>query len=466
MVLNPVMPEAHSGARAASAAGLSALCAWAVEARRAPLPEPVRRRAAMVLADDLAAIVVASGEPQVAKARAILLSPGGSAEATAFAAGRPRGTREHSAAANGVAVTWAELDEGYRPLPCHAGAYIVPALLAEAEATGRSLAEVLTTLAVAYEVTARIARAYPFHKLTVHPHAAFNAIGAAAGLALLRGVDAQTLFAALTAAATMVNPGPFNHAIEGALVRNVWTSIGASAGFRAADFAPLGIAGLHGALHDVFVDCFDCRPQVAELSRDLPSGNGAWAIESGYHKMYACCQYTHSAVEASLQLARELQAPDQISAIEVETHARGLALDVREPETVLAAKFSMPHALAAVAVRADAGPRSFDTASLTDSAIARLRERVRLVPHDDIRPPPHDRPARVHWVLEDGRRLSASVDSARGGADQPFEETELLGKFGDLTRDVFPLASAVLADLVKGGLAAASWRDVVARLTA
>ena len=32
-----------------------------------------------------------------------------------------------------VAADWLELDEGYRAVPCHAGLYVVPALLAEAE---------------------------------------------------------------------------------------------------------------------------------------------------------------------------------------------------------------------------------------------------------------------------------------------------------------------------------------------
>jgi 2-methylcitrate dehydratase PrpD len=466
MVLSPALPEADAGDRAASAAGLTALCNWAVAVRGKALPDSVRRRAAMVLADDLSAIVVAAGEPQIAQARALLLACGGAPEATVLAEGAFRATREQAAAANGLAVCWAELDEGYRPLPCHAGAYVLPALLAEAEATDRTMDEVLGALAVGYEITARVARAYPFHRLSVHPHAAFNAIGAAAGLSALRGHDAETMFAAITAASTMVNPGPFNHAIEGALVRNVWTSIGATAGFRAADFAPLGIAGLRGALHDVFVDCFGCRPRSEELSCDLPSGRGAWAIESGYHKLHACCQYTHSAVEASLSLAERVSDHARIVGIEVETHARGLALDVRAPETVLAAKFSMPHAVAAVAVRADAGPRSFDTASLADPAIAQLRKTVRLVPHDDVRAAPNDRPARVHWILDDGSRLTAAVDSARGGADQPFSEAELMDKFARLTRDTFPAAGEVLAGMVAGRDIGAPWRDVLTRIVA
>ena len=35
--------------------------------------------------------------------------------------------------ANAVAADWLELDEGYRVVPCHAGLYVIPALLAEAE---------------------------------------------------------------------------------------------------------------------------------------------------------------------------------------------------------------------------------------------------------------------------------------------------------------------------------------------
>ncbi|MCX7324207.1 MAG: MmgE/PrpD family protein [Hyphomicrobiales bacterium] len=465
MVLSPTMPEPEVEARGDAVSGLRRLVAWAVAARQRELPEHVRRRASLVLLDDLAAIVAASSEPQIADAQAILLRAGGVREVRVLAAGERLATKEQAAAANGLAITWAELDEGFRLLPCHAGAYILPALIAEAEAAAASLDDVLVSLAIAYEITARIAKSYPFHRLSIHPHAAFNAIGAATGLALLRKADAKVLFDTITAASTLVNAGPFNHAIEGGLVRNVWTSIGATAGFRAADFAPLGIAGLDAALHDVFVDGFGCRPQPEHLSMNLPEGEGAFAIEDGYHKVHACCQYTHSAVEASLQLADKVSDPDAIAWIEVETHARGMALDVRRPATVLAAKFSMPHAVAAVAAKHSAGPKSFDLHSLTDPAIDRLRQTVVLKPHDNIRPMPNDRPARIHWVLRDGQRVSASVDSARGGADQPFSETELLEKFASLTADVFPAAGDVSRQILTGKLSGQSWRKVIAAYT-
>lgn len=453
--------------RAATAAGLTALCEWAVKAVKAPLPPAIYRRAALVISDDIAAIVAASTEPQVQDAQTLVLRGGGQQESSVLGPKRARGTREQAAAANGVAITWAELDEGYRPLPCHAGAYIIPALLAEAEADDASVEEVVAAVAVAYEITTRIAQAFPFPSLTAHPHGAFNAVGAGAGLALLRGYDARTLHGVLTAASTMVSVGPFNHAIEGALVRNAWTSIGATAGFRAADFAPLGITGLDGALYDVYATCLGCDVKPEQLTDGL--GSGVWAIESGYHKMHACCQYMHAAVEASIELAKRLPSDGakKLQGIEVETHARGLALSVREPDTVLAAKFSMPHTLAAVAALGSAGPNSFAYSTLHEPEISDLRNKVAMVPHAEVGAFPNDRPARVHWTFDDGTKWSAECVNARGGADQPFSEGELFAKFQDLTTQVYPAAGGLLRRFVQNaGDVPTSWGGFVRQLTA
>src|SRR3712207_8642033 len=50
---------------------------------------------------------------------------------------------------------WAELDGGYRPVVCHAALYCIPALLAEAEATGARLRDLLLALVAGYEVVDR-----------------------------------------------------------------------------------------------------------------------------------------------------------------------------------------------------------------------------------------------------------------------------------------------------------------------
>ena len=456
----------ESPARAQAAGNVRELMRWAAAARGRPLPDAVRRRAATILSDDIGATVAGSLEPQVARAReGFVRTASGTAEATVFANGAPRLDRYSAACANGMAITWCELDEGFRNASCHAGAYTIPALLAEAEARGAAVDEVLRVLAVAYEVTTRFALAFPFPTFTVHPHAAFATIGAAAAVSLARGHDAKTMQDAVTGAASMTFAGPFDTAVEGSLVRNGWTAAGAWIGLRAADWAEAGIAGGIDTPYDVFVGGFKTRAIPEALVEGLGS---AWSVANGYHKIFACCMYAHSAVEATLELRGRLQQRkvEDIEEIVVETGAGGLALTTVEPETVLAAKFSIPHAVAATTRLGTAGARAFTFDTLHDEGIAALRRRVRLMPYANIGPWPKDRPARVVWKFRDGQELAALCENARGGAAQPFDEPTLLSKLGENTGAVFPAAPKLLSSVIAGdrALLAQAWRDVVASL--
>jgi 2-methylcitrate dehydratase PrpD len=442
------------------------LLQWAAAARQQPIPASVRRRAALILADDLGAMVAGSDEPTVVGARRVLAASSTNAEATVFAGGALRADRYTVATMNGMAATWCELDEGFRAAPCHAGAYALPALLAEAEASGATVDDVLRTLAIAYEITARFALAFPFKIMTVHPHAAFATVGAAAGASLARNQDARTLLDSVSGATSMAFAGPYRHATDGALVRNAWTSAGAWVGLRSADWAEIGIGGLAETPYDVFVGGFGTDVDPAALTRDLGT---AWAVTNGYHKVFACCQYAHAAIEASLALYTRLEgkrSANDIAEIIVETHPRGMTLTTIEPPTTLAAKFSMPHAVAASARLGTGGQRAFAEVTLNEPNIAALRRRVRLAAHPDIRPSPYDRPSRVTWRFEDGEAWTEECASARGGADQPFDDQELMDKLVENAGAVFPRMSGILQIIIDGDETAISrlWRDVVAEL--
>lgn len=452
--------------RARTGEAVSALMDWAVQPGQV-LPETVRRRAALVLADDLGAIVTAADEPPVARMRAAFVASTAAPEVTVFAPRTSRLDRYSAAAANGLAATWCELDEGYRAVPCHAGAYVLPALLAEAEVRDTPNEDVLSAFARAYEITVRFARAFLFATMSVHPHAAFATLGAAAGVSLIRGHDASLLLAAVTGAASMAFAGPYGHAIEGALVRNAWTSTGAWIGLRSADFAEAGIGGLPETPYDTFFSALGTNVEPGLLVAGLGED---WSILGGYHKVFACCQYAHAAVEATLALHARLggrgRRTHDLDEIVVETHPRGLTLTTVEPATVLAAKFSLPHAAAAVALTGTGGQRAFSESSLKDEDIARLRRRVQLVPHDAIGHWPNDRPSRVTWRFRDGETWTESCESARGGADRPFEESTLIEKLRE-TSAGFPAMAGVLARIIAGDEAAAggSWRATVRAMT-
>ena len=167
------------------------------------------------------------------------------------------------------------------------------------------------------------------------------------------------------------------------------------------------------------------------------------------------------------RLASTGRTPDDIAEITVETHPRGLTLTEVEPPTVLSAKFSMPHAMAAVAARRTGGQSAFGRDTLDDPAIARLRHAVRLEPYAPIETWPKDRPGRVTWRLSNGETWTEAVENARGGEDEPFSTDELLGKIDELTRAVFPAMPDVLRELIVDPHAVAGkpWRDVVTQMT-
>ena len=452
-----------SDAREACAIEIRRLAEWAVSSPASVIPRAVLARGARVMADDLAAIIGARDEPEVAAFHERVLGRARPAEATVFRGGRRRTDRVSAAVANAVAADWLELDEGYRVTPCHAGLYVLPALLAEAEARNLAFGEMLRALVLGYEIVTRVARAWAPRAMNMQSHGRYCAVGAAAGVALARGVDALTLIDALGTAVTLTGPSPRNHLAEGILARNVWPAAGAWSGLMALEWAECGIAGAPGAFFDVYSTVLGGEAHPDRLTEAL---GARWAIEDSYTKIYACCQHLHSAVEATVAMRERLLARaslDDIVAVRVETHALALPLVNYRPQTTLGAKFSMPHAIAAALVTGTGGAEAFAAGTLAEPAIGRLRDRVAVAPWMPDLPPPNDRPARVSVELRDGGRVAAECLSAAGGPDRPLPPETVFGKISALAAPVYPrmrpvfeaLASLPASRMERG------WGDIV-----
>jgi 2-methylcitrate dehydratase PrpD len=447
-----------------SGAPLRQLCAWATAQRWEDVPVRVRRRARWVLADDLAAIICATGEPEVDAYRALASRRPAHAEATLLAPGLPRTDRWQAASVNAVAASWCELDEGYRKVGCHAGLYTIPALIAEAEASGRTLRDVLRALVLSYECVTRVAASFRFAIPRVHVHALWSAIGAACATTLVREADATVLEGALCAAATLASAGPRTHMTEGILVRNGWAAAGALGGMQCADWAACGIAGTDSSLANVYRDILGATFDPTQLAAGL---GDAWSIESGYHKLYACCQHGHSAVEAVMALLeRQPVDCERVATIDAYTHPLAMALTNADPATSLGAKFSLPHMIAAPLVYRSAGPEVFSRPTLDDARVGRLRHRVRLRAWEGELAPPLDRPSRIVITFDSGERITTECLSARGGPDRPLSGEELLLKIGSLAASVLPGLTALVEDDRRATADERDWGDVLASLGA
>lgn len=409
----------------------------------AALPPRVVTKALTVICDDLAAMVAAGDEDEVRRVNALAAARGAGSDGGATVIGIPaaRTEPEWAAMANAVAANWLELDGGYRLATCHGSLYTLPSALAELERRGGTVGDLVVAIVTAYEVVTRIARAYrPPLPLAAHPHATLSPVGAGAAVAAARKLDGERYADTVFAAATMSLNGPFSHAQQGATVRNAWAGAGARLGFLAADLAAAGLSGSATAVSDVFGTSYGYPEDTDFLTADLGAGE-RFAIEDAYHKLYACCQYLHASVEAaSLLAASEFPGlpREEIAGIDVLTHALACALDSAEPATVLAGKFSLPHAVAAVLARGSVEPEVFSQRFLHDPVVASLRSLARITEWVSAPDPPHDRPATVTVTLRNGEVREQTVLSAVGGPDRPLTEHQLLSKIKSMTEAAHP----------------------------
>ena len=455
-----------SDIRAAVADGIGKLMLWAVEAAQKPLPDEVLSKAALVLVDDVAAISAAHSVPEVAALYAGIQGRSHAGEARVYRPGAPAASRQDAALINGVAGCWLELDEGFRGAPCHAGLYVIPALLAEAETRALTLEHVLAVLAVAYEVTSRMAETWKFPAMSVHPHAAFASLGASCGAGLARGLPAEKLIAALNIAGGMVPAGTYQAAVEGALVRNLWVGMSSCIGMQALDLAEAGFDGYEDGPHPAFTQLLNAEVFKEKLTDNLGK---RWAIQGGYHKLHGCCHSTHAAAEAALEAAGKLRAAggaQRVETIELFTHRPSMSN--RAPKNTLAARFSFEHVVAAALSIGSTGPQAFSEEVIEDPEVAFLRNRVRLLPYEPLPAWPEDRPARLVITMDDGRQLDTECMSAPGGPDHPISAEMLLQKVAGLTADDFPSFPDHARSIVEGngGMRGKTWQEIIMKMLA
>jgi 2-methylcitrate dehydratase PrpD len=128
------------------------------------------------------------------------------------------------------------------------------------------------------------------------------------------------------------------------------------------------------------------------------------------------------------------------------------AANMREPDPVnhFAARYSLPHAAAALILLGHAGYGAFTEEAVADPAIAAVRRRVTVREDPALNAGvPRLKPARVTVTLSDGRQITRLCESARGDFRDPYREDEVRAKFRELARvAVSPAAVARLEELV------------------
>lgn len=415
---------------------LDKLCDFAAGLRYAQLGAPTIAQAKVVIADTLAAVSAGAREPEVIALAQKMRDQGNSA---VIGTGM-RSSASRAAFLNGVAGTWLEMDEGNRFSRGHPSVHVLPAALAYAEEHRLAGRDLLVAVLLGYEVGARIGIASNLRP-AMHPHGTWGTVGAAVAVAKLAGADTAKMREVINVASSLTLATSKNTMLQGGTVRNVYAGVSNQMGLLALELVECGFSGERDGLASVFgavvSESFDRTKMVEGLGE-------RWQIDMNYFKRHSCCRYNHGALDAlDGILAGTPVNADDVERIDVASYRYAAELDDQAPRNVLAAKFSVPFAVATRIATGSSGLASFTWDCVRDQAIQGLAKRV-FVREDPALTAmlPQLRPARVKIQLRDGRELEGAADANRGDDQDPYSREELTEKFFELTGRAWPLAAA------------------------
>jgi len=408
------------------------LAAHIVTLDAAKLPSAVRLKCQDLFVDVAGLCVTARNEDYITSALAGLDDDG-----ACTAVGHPRTlTAAGAAFVNGTAAHGEDFDDTFEGGPVHAGAVVVPAVLATCERHRPDGAAALLGIAVGAEVMCRLSTVVPkaVHKAGFHPTAIFGVMGAAAGVGAALGLNAKQIVDALGIAGSMAG-GIIEYLAEGAWTKRLHPGWAAQSGLRAALLARAGFfgprtvfEGTHGLFHGF---AHTIKGEYGALTSEF---GDRWVIETLAFKPYPCGTMAHPYIDCARRLAAHGIKPGDVKELVCEV-AEGTVHRLWEPlaskqrpPNGYAAKFSTPFLLASGFVRGGVGLDAFTEAAVHDPAVLALASKVRYVVDPD-NPYPNAFTGHIRAVLNDGRVVEERQPHFRGGAQEPLTRADIEEKF-------------------------------------
>jgi 2-methylcitrate dehydratase PrpD len=336
---------------------------------------------------------------------------------------------------NGTAAHGEDFDDTFEGGPVHAGAVIVPAVLAVAERNKLRGEDALRGIAIGVELMCRASLVAPkrIHKAGFHPTAVLGTMAAAAAVASLLNLPRKDFVNSLGIAGSMAS-GIIEYLAEGAWTKRLHPGWAAQSGIRAVDLARAGFVGprtvfegTHGFYH-AFAHGSD-----GDWAKLVDGFGERWISESLAFKVYACGTMTHPFIDCARRLAKRIRIENieevLCEAAEGTVHRLWEPLAAKQhPPNAYAAKFSQPYCIAAGFVLGHAGLEAFTEERVRDPLLLALASKVRYE-IDSHNPYPDEFTGHVRVRLKDGSVLEERQAHFRGGAHEPLSRADLEEKF-------------------------------------
>ena len=436
------------------------LAEWAAAYRLEDAPDAVVERMKALVLDFLRVVAVGARLPWSRSTRALALQLGGKAECSLVLCGS-RIDAARAAFVNGAYAHACDLDDTHVGSMHHAGASILPAVLAMAERENASGRALLEAAIIGYEASLRIGLATQpaLFQRGFMATPTCGAMGAALAAGKLLKFNATDMAGALGAAGAYAG-GLAQFYLSGGVTKRLNGARGAESGVMAALLTQAGIWGPRDILEGEagFFHAFSGNAKPEKITGDLGRGYRLMEVST---KIHAGAGRLQATVDAGLSLgAQHGLAAEQIVECEVGipkvVQGRLTQLD---PPDLQSAQLSIPFSLAmALALGRTRGAQAalrredYETA-LVDADIRALSNRTRCVLDADIEAGTNTEevPSRVSITLADGRKFVAHEPHPRGSPHRRMTWDELSALFKDTVADALPAATLNrVLDLVAG----------------
>ncbi|HEY4374449.1 MAG TPA: MmgE/PrpD family protein [Burkholderiales bacterium] len=324
-------------------------------------------------------------------------------------------------AVGAMAATWDEACEGHALAHGRPGVPIIAALLPLALTRDTRLGPFMDALVAGYEIGAR-AGAWLRIRPGMHVDANWPALGVAAAVAHLLGLDAEDAMSAVNIAACQLPTSLYLPVTAGSVARNTYLGHAAWLGSTAALSAQAGITAPADAL-GFYADNYS----AATPEPLVPSGRRLFL--EGYLKPYAAVRHVHYGIEAARQLRDQLdEGVEKISRITLKIYPEAITYcGNRDPQTPIQAQFSLSYGVAAALRFGTVDPAQYRKERFNEPELRRLEKLVRIEA-DEAMGAAGKRGATL--TVESGyREDEVSVATIKGDAADPMTQEEVAAKF-------------------------------------
>ena len=399
------------------------------------IPDPARKEAKRFMLDSVGCALAAVENEDMKQAFEYIQMLGGHEQASIIGHG-VKTNLGNATLMNALLIRAMDYNDIYwKQDPSHPSD-IIPAALAPAEYRGLDGKEFLVGVLIAYELEMRLClaadpgvREVGWHHATLTQFVSPLVAARMFGLTEDQGVAACGISGSSHFTLGGVVAGHLTN------MKNTADPMATEAGVRAAMLASTGYSGP--------VELFEGKEGVFEVLSNVswdPSkmldglGETFLITECGY-KAFPTEALTHQPITAVMEAMTENSIDAHaISEILVETTTRGADIlsdpSKYEPRTKETADHSLPYCIAVAATKGNVLPSDFEEEALTDPFVWEMLGKIKVVANAEIDALfPGVKRAIVTITTNDGATFTKQADHAKGRAESPLSDAELIDKF-------------------------------------